>query len=274
MIKVTAIFVLALLVPLNNGFGGELKIPSDLQQGDLVPGNVTPGARVIVDGQNILVDKDGFFVFGLGRDYSQKLLVEARFTDGTSLLQTYNVRKRKYGEQHIEGIPKEMVTPDIGIAERISMESDLVRLARRNTSYKMFFRSGFIIPTVGTITGVFGTRRFLNGEPRSPHYGIDIAAQEGTTVVAAADGIIRLSAKLYLSGNTTIVDHGYGVSSTYLHMEKIIVGKNDFVRQGQVIGYVGTTGRSTGPHLDWRMNWFDVRVDPERAMIFLPPNSH
>jgi murein DD-endopeptidase MepM/ murein hydrolase activator NlpD len=257
---------------LTSGFCGEVTVPSGLQQGDLVLATVTPGSRIAVDQKEIQVDKDGYFAFGLGRDYPDDVIIKAWFADGTTSIQTHTVLQRTYGEQRIRGLPEQMVTPDQKLAERIAWEADLVREARSHTTSTNFFRSGLIWPVNGTITGVFGTRRILNGEVRSPHYGIDIAATDGTTVLASADGIVRLSAELYLSGNTTVLDHGHGISSTYLHMKTILVSKNDFIRQGEVIGYVGSTGRSTGAHLDWRINWFKVRVDPERALIFFSPN--
>jgi len=261
---------------LNAGLCGDLMVPSGLQQGDLVLATVTPGSRVTVDQREIQVDKDGYFAFGLGRNYSQDVIIEAWFSDGTGSVQTHPVFQRKYGEQHIKGLPKRMVTPDQKLAKRITQEAKLVRDARSRATPKNFFRSGLIWPVEGEVTGVFGTRRILNGEVRSPHYGIDIAASEGTAVLASADGIVRLSAELYLSGNTTVLDHGHGISSTYLHMKTILVSQNDFVRQGAVIGYVGSTGRSTGAHLDWRINWFEVRVDPERALAFFStgPKTH
>ena len=273
MNKFAMTFMLATCLHFNNGFCGDVKIPSGLQQGDLVLAITTPGSRVTVNGRELQIDQDGYFAFGLERDHPQKVIIETRFVDGTTSTQTYPVLKRKYGEQHIQGLPKQMVTPDPELAERIKEEANLVREARLHNTTGNFFRSGLIWPVIGTVTGVIGTRRILNGEIRSPHYGIDIAAKEGTAVLAAADGVVRLAVGLYLSGNTAILDHGHGITSSYLHMKEILVSRNDFVRQGEAIGYVGNTGRSTGAHLDWRINWFEIRVDPQRALFFFTQNK-
>ena len=227
---------------------------------------VTPGSLVTVGERNVRVDKDGHFVFGLGRNHPQNLEIQASHLDGTTSVRTYPVVQREYGEQHIEGLPVALVKPSAAFLARIKIERKLVRQARLKDTAINFFRTGIIWPVEGKITGVYGTSRILNGEARAPHYGIDIAAKSGTKVVSTADGTIQLAADLLLSGNTVIVDHGHGISSTYLHMKEISVSSAQFVRRGELIGYVGSTGRSTGAHLDWRINWFHKRIDPQRAL--------
>lgn len=266
MKTIIAAFALVGCLTLNVGICGELKVPNSIQQGDLVLAMVTPGSRVSVGERNVQVDEDGYFVFGLGRDYPQNIKIQAWHLDGTTSLETYPVVQRKYGEQRIDGLPQALVKPDEKLLARIKKEKNLVHQARLHDTSTIFFRSGIIWPVNGRITGVYGTRRILNGEARAPHYGLDIAAESGTRVVATADGTIRLATDLFLSGNTVIVDHGHGISSTYLHMEKILVSTTQFVRRGELIGYVGSTGRSTGAHLDWRINWFHRRIDPQRAL--------
>ena len=156
-----------------------------------------------------------------------------------------------------------LVTPPVKIRERIAREVEDVRNARAHASDATHIRGPLIWPIEGPVTGVYGSRRILNGEPRAPHYGVDVAATTGTPVQVIAPGVVRLAAELYLSGNTVIVDHGHGVTSSYLHMQNISVIEDQQISQGQVIGQVGITGRTTGPHLDWRINWFEVRLDPE-----------
>ena len=261
-----AAFLLAGFLALNVGICGELTVPKNLQQGDLVLAVATPGSLVTVGEKNVRVDKDGHFVFGLGRDHPESLKIHASHLDGTTSVKTYPVVQREYGEQHIEGLPKALVKPSETFLVRIKIERKLVLQARLNDTPINFFRSGIIWPVKGKITGVYGTGRILNGEARAPHYGIDIAAESGTEVVSTADGTIQLAADLLLSGNTVIIDHGHGISSTYLHMKEISVSSAQFVRRGELIGYVGSTGRSTGAHLDWRINWFHKRIDPQRAL--------
>ena len=113
------------------------------------------------------------------------------------------------------------------------------------------------------ITGVYGSQRILNGKPRRPHYGLDYAASEGTPVKAMMNGVVTLAEKnLYFTGGTIIFDHGHGVSTLYMHMKDVDVKKGQKINQGDIVGTVGQTGRSTGPHLDIRLNWFDVKLDP------------
>ena len=247
----------------SDAYGGELVFQSEMVQGALIFATATPGAVVLVDGRTVQVDDTGGFVFGLGRDHSPNLVVEARFNDGTSTQRTLMVRQRQYPEQHIDNLPSRLVTPPAEVRERIIRETRNVQAARSYSSNADHIRGTLIWPVLGTITGIYGSRRVLNGEPRAPHYGIDIAAPLGAPVQTMATGIVRLASKLYLSGNTVIVDHGNGVTSSYLHMHDIFVKENEMISQGDVIGHVGATGRATGPHLDWRINWFEVRLDPE-----------
>ena len=119
------------------------------------------------------------------------------------------------------------------------------------------------MPVEGIISGVYGSQRILNGKPRWPHYGIDIAADKGTKIKSSATGIVTMSENdLYYTGGTIIMDHGHGVSTIYSHLEEVMVNVGDQINQGDIIGTVGSTGRSTGPHLDFRINWFQTRHDP------------
>ena len=131
-----------------------------------------------------------------------------------------------------------------------------------------FFKEKFIIPVENSIiTGVYGSQRILNGEPKWPHYGLDFAADEGTAIKAMLDGTVTLAENdLFYTGGTLIFDHGHGVSTLYMHMDKILVNKGQKVKQGDIIGTVGSTGRATGAHLDVRLNWFDIRLDPATVL--------
>ena len=257
----TSAFIIALWSPLC--LSGELLFEGTLEQGGLVLAKAEPGAHVTISGRTIQVDETGGFIFGLGRDHAPTLAVNVRFINGTTVRQTLEVRQRSYPEQRISNLPKKLVTPPAEVRERIAREAGDVRHARTHASNATHIRDDLIWPIYGPVTGVYGSRRILNGEPRAPHYGIDIAAPRGTPVQVIASGIVRLATELYLSGNTVIVDHGHGITSSYLHMQDISVTKDQQISQGQIIGQVGVTGRTTGPHLDWRINWFEVRLDPE-----------
>ena len=244
-------------------FSDELFISGNLAQGGLVLATAEPDAHVKISGRTIQVDESGGFIFGLDRNHAPTLAIDVEFSNGTTVRRVIEVRQRSYDEQHINNLPKKMVTPPVKIRERIAREAENVRSARAHASDATHIRGKIIWPIKGTITGTYGSRRILNGEPRAPHYGVDIAAPAGTPVQVIASGVVRLATELYLSGNTVIVDHGHGITSSYLHMQDISVIKGQRISQGHVIGQVGITGRTTGPHLDWRINWFEVRLDPE-----------
>ena len=179
------------------------------------------------------------------------------------------MRARRYETQRIDGLPDRMVTPGAEALKRIRRENSRIAAVRRLDTDRPHYRTGFVWPVVGTVTGVYGSRRILNGEPRRPHYGIDIAADAGTPVRSPADGVVALAADdLYFTGGTVMIDHGFGVTTVLSHLDSVDVGAGRTVRQGDVVGAVGATGRVTGPHLDWRVNWFDARLDPA---LLVPP---
>lgn len=249
----------------------ELDIRGDWKQGGILMGQVAPGSEVRVGQRTARVSPEGYFVFGLNRDEPESVTLTLTSPDGEQTEYRYAVESRKYNIQRITGVAQEHVSPPPGVQERIRRENQLVGEARRLDSTRTDFRETFIWPLTGRITGVYGSQRFFNGEPRAPHYGVDIAAPTGTKVVAPAPGVITLAEPdLYFSGGTLILDHGHGLSSTFIHLHKLLVEVGQEIKQGQVIAEVGATGRATGPHLDWRMNWFDVRLDPQLFMSDIP----
>ena len=240
-----------------------LELEGQRTQGALLKGRVPPGHEVSLNGESVGVTESGRFVVGFGRkaDPKQELVVVG--PDGETEIHRIELAERDYDIQRVEGVPDRTVNPDKEALKRIREEARRVAEARRQTSRREAFLEGFIWPVEGRITGVYGSQRFYNGEPRQPHYGIDIAAEAGRTVVSPASGRVTFAdPDLYFSGGTLIIDHGYGVSSTMLHLSELHVAVGDEVEQGQALGEVGATGRATGPHLDWRMNWRDRRVDP------------
>lgn len=234
--------------------------------GALLIGRTLPGAQVTLDGNMLKVTGDGWFVFGFGRDEEGRrdLVLEH---NGKAERHVLDLASRFWNIQHVKGVPKETVSPPEEVLARIREEGARVWHTRARLSERRDFLMPFIWPLSGPVTGVYGSQRFYNGEPRNPHYGVDIAAPEGTPVYAPADGEVTLvHPDMFYSGGTLLLDHGYGVSSTFIHLHRVLVQEGDVVRQGDVIAEVGSTGRSTGPHLDWRMNWFHERLDPQWFM--------
>ncbi|MGC6484682.1 MAG: M23 family metallopeptidase [Candidatus Puniceispirillales bacterium] len=231
-------------------------------QGGLVLLSAAPGASLTANGEPLMLNAEGLAIIGFHRDETDPVTITETDADGQTSSITLTPEKREYLEQRIDGLPKKMVTPPEEVLVRIGRDRENVIAARSHATAISAFAGPIIWPVEGIITGVYGSRRVLNGEPRAPHYGIDIAAPKGTPVKAPADGIIRMADDLYFTGWTIILDHGHGMSSTFLHLETTAVEVGDSVSQGQVIGTVGSTGRSTGPHLDWRINVFGKRLDP------------
>ena len=246
-----------------------LTLEGDKVQGGLMLGRTDPGTAVFFDGRSIRVSPDGQFVIGFTRDAKPSAMLELRAPDGGVRTEKITVKKRDYKIQRIDGLPPKMVTPPKNVLDRIRRENRMIRKARSQDTGETLYLSGWIWPSTGRISGVYGSQRILNGKPRQPHYGIDIAAPAGTTVVAPSDGIVSLvETDFYYTGGTIILDHGHGLSSAFLHMKDVTVKKGQRVRQGDKIGTVGSTGRSTGAHLDWRINLFDARIDPA---LLVPP---
>jgi murein DD-endopeptidase MepM/ murein hydrolase activator NlpD len=231
-------------------------------QGHYIIGITDPSAEIIIDKKKIKVSEDGYFVFGIDRDRKFDLII-TKIKDKKKEKITKKVLKRKYNIQRIDGLEESKVTPPESVYKRIKEENNRIGEARAINSDLPFFKKKFIMPVKGIISGVYGSQRILNGKPRWPHYGIDIAAKKGTKIKSSGTGIVTMAEPdLYYTGGTVIMDHGHGISTIYSHLETLKVTVGDQVLQGSVIGTVGSTGRSTGPHLDFRVNWFQTRLDP------------
>ncbi len=238
-------------------------LKGDFVQGGLVHGIAAPDTAIEFDGRKVRLGEGGRFIIGFGRDFPASAKLFWRRGEGPRRSIDLTIKARAYKIQRIDGLPPKMVTPPRDVLERIRRENRGIAAVRRLDSAPPWFESGFIWPVQGTVTGVYGSQRILNGKPRRPHYGIDIANRTGTPVVASTDGMVALAAgDLYYTGGTVMLDHGHGLTSVYSHLESVIVKVGQFVVQGEVIGTLGSTGRSTGPHLDWRLNWFKQRLDP------------
>ena len=258
-IKLKLFFLIIYFTPV---YLNAIEFKGKFLQGHYIIGITEPSAKIIVDKKEVKVSKEGYFVFGLDRDRKFDITITKIINKKKEKI-TKQVLKRKYNIQRIDGLEESKVTPPESVYKRIKEENNLIGKARAINSDLPFFKNQFIMPVKGIISGVYGSQRVLNGKPRWPHYGIDIAAKKGTKIKSSATGIVTMAEPdLYYTGGTIIMDHGHGISTIYSHLETLKVAVGDEVLQGDVIGTVGSTGRSTGPHLDFRVNWFQTRLDP------------
>jgi len=266
-----------LILPFALFFAAELHAISfegEFIQGGLLIGQVQEGQTVSYQGKSIKLTTNNQFLLGLGRNAPAITNITINSQDQDPETITLEIAPRQYNIQKIEGVPAKTVTPPASDLSRIKQDASMVREARKLVSNKQDFLKGFVKPANGPITGVYGSQRFYNGVPKSPHYGIDYAAPTGTPVIAPADGVVTFAHNdLFYSGGTLIIDHGHGLSSTFLHLSEILVKPDQQVTLGMEIAKIGATGRATGPHLDWRMNWLDQRIDPDLVLKVLPSQS-
>ncbi len=255
-------------------WAGTLELQGQPVQGGLMQGRTDPGTEVTFDGRPVRISKDGVFLIGFGRDAPAQAKLVVTFTDGSREWRELKVGQRKYKIQRIDGLPPRKISPSEEDLARIHRESASIKEARTKDDARTDFLKGFIWPAKGRISGIYGSQRILNGEPRRPHYGLDIAAPVETPVVAPASGIVTLThPDMFYSGGTLILDHGHGLSSTFIHLHRILVKEGQYVRQGDVIAEIGATGRVTGPHLDWRINLFKRRLDPQLILKAMPASA-
>ncbi len=256
-----------LLAAAVNADNGQVNLTGNLIQGGLVFGKVSPGTKIKINEHDVRVSSEGEFILGFGRDYPSDSTLITKSVDGTKYVHRLKIIAREYQVQKIDGLPDKKVNPDQDVLKRIQKESKEISEARSINDDRMDFNTNFLWPVKGPISGVYGSQRILNGQPRQPHFGIDVAAPVGTSVIAPAAGVVTyVNDDMYFSGGTIVLDHGHNLSSSFLHLHKILVDVGDRIEQGQQIALVGETGRVTGSHLDWRMNWFQQRLDPGLLM--------
>lgn len=238
-------------------------LSGDFVQGGMLVGKTRASSKIRLNDNPVKISDEGVFVIGFGRDAALKNKLTIEFDDNSNTVD-FSLSKRKYRESRVTGISKKITHPNPTNVARAKKDAKEVRAARAIWSDAQNFEQAFIWPAPGRISGVYGSVRYYNGKMGRPHYGVDMASPIGTKVVAPADGIVRLYVPdMFYSGGTLIIDHGMGVSSTFLHLSKGHVKPGDVVKQGDLIAEIGNTGRSTGPHLDWRMNWMNQRIDPQ-----------
>jgi len=237
----------------------------DPVQGSLLWGQAPVGAaHITINQRRVPVSPEGTFVFGVGRDETAPIKLTAVNASGTIAEYVIEPIPREFDIQRIDGLPPKKVTPNPAVFERIGREAALIKNVRAGAADTSRFPVTFAWPVTGRISGIFGSQRILNGKPRSPHRGVDVAAPEGTPIVAPAPGVVRLTHDdMYYTGKTVMLDHGFGVTSVYVHLSDITVAVDQVVEAGDVLGAVGQTGRATGPHLHWGISWFGVHVDPQ-----------
>jgi len=242
---------------------GNVVLNGTFSQGGMVLGKCPPPCSATINGKALRVTAKGDFVFGFGRDAPLQQTLSVKGAKIPQKPYPFTIKKRKYSIQSVTGVPQATVNPPPEVMERIAREQALVNAARNVNSERTDFLSGFSWPLKGRISGIYGSQRIYNGQPGNPHYGLDIAAPVGAPVKAPMNGVVRLAEPdLYFSGGTLILDHGHGIFTSYIHLSKVIAKVGQEIKRGDVIAKVGATGRASGPHLDWRINWFEDRLDP------------
>jgi murein DD-endopeptidase MepM/ murein hydrolase activator NlpD len=249
-----------------------LDLKGEPVQGGLIIARTNPSAVVTINKEPVGLNKDGYFMFGFGRFDDQNIELDIQFNN-YHFKTTVPVIAREFPTEVIDGLPESKVNPPAEVYAQIKSDNIKVAEARAFYDQRDDFLQDFIWPSSGRVSGVYGSRRILNGEAKRPHYGMDIANVVGTDVVAPASGVVRLAeTDMYYTGGTIIIDHGYGLTTTFMHLSQLNVKVGDYINQSEKIGEIGATGRATGPHLDWRLNLGNTRLDPQ-LIISKIPNS-
>ncbi len=240
-------------------------------QGALIVGKTASENKVMLNGKAIKVSANGDYALGFSRDEKNNSELVIISPNGQREKTTLTPLKREYNIQKVEGIAKKIMNPNKKANIRAGEDNKKISAARKVDSDLTAFAQGFVAPIDGIITGVYGSQRYYNGVPKRPHYGLDYAGKKGDPVKSPADGIILMYVPdMFYSGGTMIIDHGHGVSSTFLHLSDSYVKVGDKVNKGQLVAAVGSSGRATGPHLDWRINWFNMKLDPALVLKLKP----
>jgi murein DD-endopeptidase MepM/ murein hydrolase activator NlpD len=238
-----------------------------LTQGGFVVGQAAAGTRLALDGRAVRVSAEGAFAFGFGRDHGAASVLAVAQPGQRAEERRLAIARRRWQEQRISGLPPAQVTPDEAMLARILRERERLGVARATDSALTGFAQGFSAPASGRISGVFGSRRVLNGQPRQPHYGLDFAVPTGTPMLAAASGRVTLAASFHFFGDLVVIDHGHGVNTLYAHLSRIDVEEGQMVGRGERIALSGATGRVTGPHLHFSLSWYQVWLDPQPVVL-------
>lgn len=264
MMRAGAFFLGLLFMTVPAFADAPLELAGRMEQGGFVVGHAAPGAEARLDGVALDVDEAGLFAFGFDRDHGAAATLAVIYPDGTKVERVLAVSPREWQIQRVEGVPQQFVSPPPEAMAHIARSTALKNEARETRAAGTGFTEDFIWPATGPISGVFGSQRYYNGEPRRPHYGVDVAAPTGTPIVAPASGMVTLAdPDMYFEGGLVFLDHGQGVTSVMMHMSRIDVTAGQQVARGQILGAVGGTGRATGPHLHWGLYWRGAWLDPQ-----------
>lgn len=242
-------------------------------------GEAKPAGIIIAKGENItsamlnkqklFVDKDGTFLFGFDSDAKGKFILRVKQKKQKEKIFTYMLEQKEYEKQSLS-LPGKFVSPPKRFLNQINREAAKMKKARAKIAgvKTAYYTEGFAVPVDSVrVTAEFGGQRILNGKKKKVHNGIDFAGNEGYSVYAITDGIVRLAGeKFYFNGNFVLLDHGQGLNSVYLHLSKLHVKNNQRVKKGELIGEIGSTGRSTGPHLHLGIQWYKKRIDPANVL--------
>ncbi|MBA6390861.1 M23 family metallopeptidase [Colwellia sp. BRX10-3] len=262
-------FITGLLI--SQALSAKTLLSEQFFQGALIVGKTSPDNKVTLNGKSIKVSKNGDYALGFSRDEKNNSELIILSPNGAAEKRILKPLKREYNIQRVEGIAKSIMNPNKKANIRVGEDNKKIKAARKVDSNLTAFAKGFVAPIEGIITGVYGSQRYYNGVPKTPHYGLDYAGKTGDPVKSPADGtILMFVPDMFYSGGTMIIDHGHGVSSTFLHLSDSYVSVGDKVSKGQLVAAVGASGRATGPHLDWRINWFNMRLDPELVLKLKP----
>ena len=249
----------------------EFVLSGEIKQGGLIVGKALPGSSAKLNDKQLKLSTQGDFIFGFSRDDETTYQLVVTEPNGQSITRVLKPAKRQYKIDRVEGIAKKIMQPDPKNVARAAKDRKQVKNARALVSELTDFAHGFDLPRKSKVTGVYGSQRFYNGKAGNPHYGVDYRGKVGDPVNAPAGGIVTLWVPdMFYSGGTLIIDHGFGVNSTFLHLSKAHVKVGQRIEKGQLIAAVGQSGRVSGPHLDWRINWFNVRIDPSLALKIKP----
>jgi murein DD-endopeptidase MepM/ murein hydrolase activator NlpD len=269
--KFSAVFVLGISALTSISAQAEIRLSGEINQRVLVIGKTNPNDVVTLNEKVLPVSTQGDYVFAFSRDDKTKYNLTVTSPTGKVETKTFKPAKREYKISRVEGISKKIMNPNKKANIRAGEDRAAILKVRKISSELTDFSQGFIAPRSARITGVYGSQRYYNGVPKNPHFGVDYAGQIGAPVKAPASGTILLWVPdMFYSGGTLVIDHGHGITSNFLHLSASLVKVGDKVKQGDIIANVGKSGRATGPHLDWRMNWHQVRFDPELAMKIMP----